>query len=60
MHMFIDEDYHTNKQSAGKLSTTAFPPKSPRPSGLYDTIPIPSFLKVQKYQYKLTNLTMLN
>nr|GMC80482.1 hypothetical protein Iba_chr04aCG20680 [Ipomoea batatas]GMC87042.1 hypothetical protein Iba_chr04dCG16500 [Ipomoea batatas]GMC91033.1 hypothetical protein Iba_chr04fCG13560 [Ipomoea batatas] len=30
---------------AGKLSATAFPPKSPRPTGPYGTIPIPRNLQ---------------
>jgi len=29
----------------GKLSTTAFPAKNPRPRGLYATVPIPSSLR---------------
>jgi hypothetical protein len=36
---------NTSVLSLGKLSTTAFPAKNPRPRGLYATVPIPSSLR---------------
>ena len=40
----------TKMLSAGTLSTTALPPKNPRPRGLYGTIPIPSSLPTSMYK----------
>jgi len=37
-------ELHTSTDSEGKLSTTALPPKKPRPIGLYGTTAIPSSL----------------
>lgn len=50
----------TSKLPAGKSSTTALPPKNPRPRGQYATIPMPSSLWVtEKKRFRVHELNFV-